>query len=133
MSAPIAAGLALLDGAVSVRGFEPESLSRPDLREAISRIEVGVDEECEREYPRRRSGAVTIELKDGRTVAARVLDPKGEGQNPLPDADLERKFRANCEPVLGRNASEAALGTIWDFRKEQGGLAGLLQALTPAD
>jgi 2-methylcitrate dehydratase PrpD len=75
---------------------------------------------------------VTVELKDGQTLARRVLDPKGEGRNPLPDADLERKFRANCEPILGRNASEASLDMIWTFRSQPAALSHLLAALTPA-
>jgi 2-methylcitrate dehydratase PrpD len=131
MSAPIAAGLALVDGAVTVKGFERTSLGRAELREAIGRVDVRVDEECERQYPKRRSGAVRIELADGRALERRVLDPKGEGENPLADADLEAKFRANCEPLLGRDGSEAALDIIWHFRSRPAALADLLAIVAP--
>src|SRR5690606_18085574 len=126
MSAPIAAGLALVDGAVGVQSFAPDSLGRARVRQAIERIDVRVDEECEREYPKRRSGAVRIELTDGRVLERRVLDPKGEGMNPLTDTDLERKFRANCEPLLGVAGCDAGLEIMWNFRRDASALASIL-------
>jgi 2-methylcitrate dehydratase PrpD len=133
MSAPIAAGLALLDGAVAVGGFSPESLGRDALRELVARVDVAVDESCERAYPRQRSGAVQIELADGRRLERRVLDPRGEGAHPLSDADLEGKFRANCVPVLGADASAEVLGLIWNFRRERDAFGRLLRHLAAAE
>jgi len=45
MSAPIAAGLALTDGAVTVQGFQRDSLERPEVRAAVGRVDVAVDED----------------------------------------------------------------------------------------
>jgi 2-methylcitrate dehydratase PrpD len=58
---------------------------------------------------------VEIGLKGGKKVSARVLDPKGEGENPMSDADLERKFTANCEPVMGKQRLAEVLKAVWDF------------------
>jgi 2-methylcitrate dehydratase PrpD len=77
--------------------------------------ETRVDEECERLYPARRSGVVEIGLADGRRFEARVLDPRGEGDNPMSDADLEAKFAANCKPVIGAERSAALLQAVWRF------------------
>jgi 2-methylcitrate dehydratase PrpD len=85
------------------------------VRRLIDLTETRVDEECERIYPGRRSGVVEIELKDGRRLEARVLDPKGEGENPMSDADLERKFTANCVPVIGKEKCSAVLDAVWRF------------------
>lgn len=131
MSAPIAAGLALVDGAVTVQGFQPESLARRELRDAVERVDVRVDEECERLYPSRRSGFVRIELTDGRVLDRRILDPKGEGLNPLTDFDLKNKFQSNCEPIIGREQAETALEIMWNFRKRPTALADLLGILAP--
>jgi len=133
MSAPIAAGLAVLDGAVTVAGFQPDSLGRADLQAAIDRVDVAVDEDCERSYPKTRSGTVSITITDGRVYDQRVPDPKGEAANPLSDGDLETKFRDNCDPILGDLASVAALEIISNFRNEPAALNRLLQLLTPAD
>jgi 2-methylcitrate dehydratase PrpD len=117
MSAPVGAALALVDGAIAAHQFLPDSLARPEVRRMIDLADTRLDEECERLYPVRRSGAVEIGLKGGRKLAARVLDPKGEGENPMSDADLERKFAANCEPLIGKNRCGEVLKTVWNFDK----------------
>ena len=117
MSAPVGAALAVVDGAIAAHQFLPESLARPDVRRMIGIAETRLDEECERLYPARRSGAVEIGLKGGRKVAARVLDPRGEGENPMTDADLERKFAANCEPLIGKRRCADILHTLWRFEE----------------
>jgi len=71
---------------------------------------------------------VEIGLKDGRRLEARVLDPKGEVGNPMSDADLERKFTANCTPVIGKEKCDAVLQAIWHFEDARA-LAPLLQLL----
>src|SRR5688572_2228338 len=102
MSAPVGAALALVDGEIGAHQFLPESLARPEVKRVIGLSDTRLDEQCERLYPVRRSGAVEIGLRGGKKVSARVLDPKGEGENPMSDADLERKFMANCEPLIGK-------------------------------
>lgn len=115
MSAPCAASLALVDGDVTASKFLPESLRRPEVQALIQRIDTHVDEECERIYPGKRSGAVRIALRDGRKLDIRVLDPKGETENPMSDADLERKFVGNCKPILGGPRCEKLLAQVWRF------------------
>ena len=115
MSAPVGAALAMVDGAIAAHQFLPDSLERAEVRRMIEIAETRLDEECERLYPGRRSGAVEIGLKNGKKLAARVLDPKGEGENPMSDADLERKFTANCEPLIGKQRLGAVLQAVWDF------------------
>jgi 2-methylcitrate dehydratase PrpD len=115
MSAPVAAALALVDGDIAAPSFLPERLERPEVRRLLEASETRVDEECERIYPGRRSGVVRITLRDGRTFEERVLDPKGEGLNPMTDEDLQRKFRSNCEPVIGGEKCARLAELIWNF------------------
>lgn len=115
MSAPCAAALALIDGELAATKFLAESLSRPSVQALIQRIDTHVDEECERIYPAIRSGAVRMELGDGRSLDIRVLHPKGEAENPMSNDDLERKFFANCEPIIGKPRCENLLEQVWRF------------------
>jgi 2-methylcitrate dehydratase PrpD len=115
MSAPCAAALALADGKVAAPQFLPDSLNRPEVRALIERIDTHIDPECERIYPGTRSGAVHILLRDERRLEARVLEPKGEAANPMSDADLEAKFRANCEPIVGASRCDELLQQVWHF------------------
>jgi 2-methylcitrate dehydratase PrpD len=115
MSAPVAAALALIDGGIAAQRFLPESLARAEVRRLIEASDTQLDDECERIYPGRRSGVVRIELADGRSFEKRVLDPKGEGENPMSDADLKRKFMVNCEPVIGKAKCERIEAMVWGF------------------
>jgi 2-methylcitrate dehydratase PrpD len=115
MSAPVGAALALVDGDVAAHLFLPESLARPEVQRLIASAETAVDPECERIYPGRRSGAVEIRMKDGRKFSERVLDPRGEGENPMTDADLEQKFFTNGEPVIGKERARALKDAVWQF------------------
>lgn len=115
MSAPVAAALAVVEGDIAAHMFLPGSLARTEVQRLIQACEPYVDDECEAIYPGRRSGAVAITLADGRELKARVLDPKGEGENPMSDEDLNRKFVANCEPVIGRERTAGLGKAIWWF------------------
>jgi 2-methylcitrate dehydratase PrpD len=115
MSAPVAAALAVVEGELAAHHFLPDSLARLEVRRLIQAADTQLDEECESVYPGRRSGVVRMELEDGRCLEKRVLDPKGESDNPMSDADLKRKFLVNCEAVAGRSKCSRLLEMIWNF------------------
>ena len=119
MSAPVAAALAVVDGDIAAHRFLPESLERPEVERLVQASDTRIDEECERIYPGRRSGVVRIDLTDGRSFEQRVLDPKGEGDNPMSDEDLKRKFTVNCEPVVGADKCGQLLDLVWNFDNSQ--------------
>ena len=120
MSAPVAAALAVVDGAIAAHHFLPESLARAEVRRLIDACDTRVDDECERIYPGRRSGYVRLELAGGKMVEKRVLDPKGEGENPMTDDDLKRKFTVNCEPVVGKARCAGLMEAVWGFKNLAG-------------
>jgi 2-methylcitrate dehydratase PrpD len=43
------------------------------------------------------NGAITINMKDGRTVSGRTKPAKGSPKNPMTYEDVAEKFRANAE------------------------------------
>ena len=115
MSAPCAAALAIVDGQVTATQFLPESLQRKEVQALLQKIDTRIDQECERLYPATRSGVVGVTLEGGAKLGKRVLEPKGEAANPMSDADLERKFMGNCEPLIGRAHCDELLHSIWNF------------------
>lgn len=115
MSAPVAAALALVDGDLAAQAFLPASLARPQVRRLIGAATTYVDDECERRYPATRSGFVRVMLNGGAAYERRIVDPRGEGGNPLSDEDLRRKFVVNCEPLIGSARCEEIMSLIWDF------------------
>ena len=115
MSAPVAAALATVDGEIAAHHFLPASLARAEVLRLIQTVDTRLDEECERIYPGKRSGVVRVHLHDGRSLEKRVIEPRGETENPMSDADLRRKFTVNCEAVVGKAKCERLSAVIWEF------------------
>jgi 2-methylcitrate dehydratase PrpD len=115
MSMPCAAALALIEDDVTSPSFKPGRIDRAEVQSMIPKVKVYTDEETDRLYPQRRGGVATLVMKDGTRLTERVLDPKGEGENPMSDADLERKFVSNCEPIVGKDKCARLLDAAWGF------------------
>jgi 2-methylcitrate dehydratase PrpD len=129
MSAPCAIAGALMKGRLGAADFEPSEFQSAEARRLLDITQVFVDAECEAIYPGTRSGVVTLTLKDGRRIEKRVLDPRGEGSNPLTDADLSRKFLDNASGVLGQDRAAQLLDLLWSA--ERGGdLPAILRLLS---
>jgi len=75
------AGLAEFDAAPGVAEVA-------DFRERVS---MELDEEVDGAYPARWIGKVTVHTRDGRSLAARVDEPKGDPGNTLSRAEIEDK------------------------------------------
>lgn len=117
MSAPVSTALAMVYGDVTVNTYEREMLENPEVQRIINLTTAGVDAECERIYPKRRSAVAKVTLLNGQSFELRVLDPKGEVENPMTDADLTHKFHANCEAIIGKARCERLLELVWGFDK----------------
>lgn len=97
MSAPFAAAAALKRGRVTISEFGQDARQDPDINRLLQHIDVVIDDECEAAYPAQRSGSLTVGLKSGRALSTVVRDPKGEGDNPLSDADIREKLRGSLD------------------------------------
>jgi 2-methylcitrate dehydratase PrpD len=56
---------------------------------------------------------MTIVLKDGRKLEKRVRDCIGSKGRPMTDQELETKFIAQAEPVIGKAAAERLVAQTW--------------------
>ena len=71
-------------------------------------------------------GRVEVTTRQGAVLQGRIDEPKGDPGNPLSDAELEDKFRANVEPVFG--AAQAIRLRDAILRLADGGPVGALSA-----
>jgi 2-methylcitrate dehydratase len=112
-SLPYIVAVALADGEVTARQFEPARLADPALLALLQRVKIERHAELTTRYPKAVGNIVTVRLRDGRTLSQRVDYPRGHAQNPLSDAEVEAKFLALAGPRLGRERAEAVLRWLW--------------------
>lgn len=100
-SAPFAAAVAIVKQRAFVEEYSETGIRDPEVLKMARLVRWEVDPEAERLWPTRYPCEVRIRRTDGTVVSSRVEWPKGDPENPVSQTELENKFRALSEPVLG--------------------------------
>ena len=103
----------------------------PTIRAQLKKVEVVADPEIEKVFPALQRVIVNITTTDGRTFTKQLDYPKGDPRNPLSDAEIEEKFAALADGVLGKPAQTKLKDAIWNLEKL--GSVSKLMALMQAD
>lgn len=93
MSTPYSVAVALCAGRAGPREFAGEMLQNAQVLDLAGRVTVVEDAALTALVPERRPAIVTVRTVDGQEYSHRVDLPRGEPENPVSAADLERKFR----------------------------------------
>jgi 2-methylcitrate dehydratase PrpD len=100
-----AAAVALIDGAGTEREFGDERVNAPDVVALRDKVHAQADAALPLD-----AANVTITLNDGIRREWRIAHCSGSRDQPMSDAQLDAKFRAQAEPVIGETRAAAALG-----------------------
>ena len=115
-SAPFAAAVAIVKRRAFVDEYSETGIRDPEVLKMAQRVRWEVDPEAERLWPTRYPCEVRITRTDGTVVKSRVEWPKGDPENPATQPELEQKFRALSEPVLGLQKTTRALEVLRSLR-----------------
>jgi 2-methylcitrate dehydratase len=128
-SLPYIVAVALADGEVTARQFEPARFADPALLTLVQKVNVQRDAELSARYPQAVGNVVTVRLRDGRSLRERVDYPAGHAQNPLSDVQVEVKFQTLAGARLGRERADAVLRWLWrlDEARDWAALMSLLK------
>jgi 2-methylcitrate dehydratase PrpD len=121
----------LADGRLSLQHFTLPSLDRADLREIGRRIRMEIHPELASHKGGLAFGEVHVRTRDGARFSRRIDHPKGSGQRPLTQAELEQKFFDCARMYDPKHDWAAALRAIGDLRTG-GSVTALVKALTVA-
>ena len=94
-SIPFCVGYALLYGHVGLEAFTEATVRDPQVLALAAKVGYRIDPH--NPYPDEFTGHVRITMKDGRVIEDRQPHLRGGHREPLTRADIEEKFRANCE------------------------------------
>jgi 2-methylcitrate dehydratase len=112
-SLPYITAIALIDGEVTNKQFEPERFKDPEVWKFLENVKVERNTELSGLYPGAVGNIVHVDLADGRRLTRRVDYPLGHAKNPLKDSEVEEKFSALVLPVFGKRCAKKILDFVW--------------------
>jgi 2-methylcitrate dehydratase len=127
-SLPYITVIALIDGEVTSKQFEPERFKDREVWKFLENVKVERNAELSAMYPGAVANIVHVDLTDDRRLTRRVDYPLGHAKNPLKDSEVEGKFNALVEPIFGSNRAEKIVNLVWKL-DEAKNLDELVKAL----
>jgi len=112
-SLPYITAIALIDGDVTSKQFEPERFADPQVWKFLESVKVKRNAELSAMYPDAVANIVHVDLDDGRRLTKRVDYPLGHAKNRLKDSEVERKFFALVSSALGEKRARGLVDLVW--------------------
>jgi 2-methylcitrate dehydratase len=112
-SLPYITAVALMDGEVTSKQFEPERFADPKIWKFLENVKVERNVELSAIYPGAVANIVHIDLADGRRLSKRVDYPLGHAKNPLKDSEVEGKFMSLVAQPLGEQRAKEIIDLVW--------------------
>jgi 2-methylcitrate dehydratase len=130
-SLPYCIAVAVTKGNVLPSDFEESALADPFVWEMLPKIKVVANPEIDAMFPGIKRAIVTVTTQDGRSFSVQADHAKGRAENPLSDAELIDKFRANASHAM----TEERMDKIVDatFRMEEVCRVGVYTELLTRD
>jgi 2-methylcitrate dehydratase len=108
-SLPYIFARALVDGTITTASFDEAAYRDPMIRPLMAKIGVHEDATIEARYPKEVVMRVEVTATNGTRRHIEIVDPRGDNRNPMNDQEIDVKFRALADPVLGADQATAAL------------------------
>ncbi len=116
-SLPYITSIALIDGEVTDRQFQPERFTDPTIWKFLENVTVQRNDELSSLYAKAVANIVHVTLQDGRELTKRVDYPLGNALNPVSDKQLEGKFNALVVPALGETRAKKIVDLAWKLNE----------------
>ena len=113
-SLPAALAMIALARQAGKKEFSDAFVGGAEMQAMQKRITTELDPEIEKLGFDKMRSRITIDLKDGRTVAGWADERyRGGPDNPLSDAELEAKVRSCCDGVLDGASQSNLIAAAW--------------------
>ena len=119
-SLPYITAVALIDGEITDKQFEPSRFTEPGIVKFLENVKVQRNDELSAIYAEAVANIVHVELADGRTLSKRVDYPLGNAKNPLKDSEVEGKFKFLAVPALGEERAKKVFEHAWKIESATG-------------
>ena len=127
-SLPYITAIALIDGEITDRQFEPERFKDPGVWKFLENVKVERNAELSAMYPDAVGNIVHVDLTDGRRLTQRIDYPLGNAKNRLKDSAVEGKFLALVKRIIREDRARKIIELVWKLDEAES-VDGLMQAL----
>jgi 2-methylcitrate dehydratase PrpD len=101
--------VALMDGQAYLEQFTPSRIVEPRVVALSGRVEIEIDPDIDRAYPEVYGGKVSLTTRDGRRYTRRVDYSLGMPENPMPLAEIERKYLSLATAAVREESARSIL------------------------
>jgi 2-methylcitrate dehydratase len=118
-SLPYITAIALIDGEVTEKQFQPDRFMDPKVWKFLENVKVERNAELSAMYPGAVANIVHIDLADGKRLTRRVDYPLGHAKNPLEDFEVEKKFLSLVVPAFSRDHAAKIIEHVWSLDEQK--------------
>jgi 2-methylcitrate dehydratase len=118
-SLPYITAIALIDGEVTEKQFQPERFMDPKIWKSLENVKVERNAELSAMYPGAVANIVHVDLADGKRLTKRVDYPLGHAKNPLEDFEVEKKFLSLVVPTFNRDHAAKIIEHVWSLDEQK--------------
>jgi 2-methylcitrate dehydratase len=118
-SLPYITAIALIDGEVTEKQFQPERFMDPKIWKFLENVKVERNAELSAMYPGAVANIVHVDLADGKRMTKRVDYPLGHAKNPLEDFEVEKKFLSMVVPTFTRDHAAKIIEHVWSLDEQK--------------
>ena len=104
--------IAIIYRVVGPDQFTEENYRGPKVKELIDKVSMEADPELD---PFVLAGSSEITTKQGAKYSCRVDYPRGHHHNPVPDNELEGKYRSMASKFMGEEQVKKIVDIIYDL------------------
>jgi len=119
-SLPYITAIALIDGDVTEKQFQPDRFMDPKIWKFLESVKVERNAELSALYPGAVANIVHVDLADGKRLTKRVDYPLGHAKNRLEDFEVEKKFLKLVEPTFSRDHAAKVIEHVWSLDEQKG-------------
>ena len=112
-SIPYVVATALLDGEITPTSFSEQQLHDPRKARLMGVTTIVEDKALTAKFPESAPCRMTITLADGATIQSYIQSPRGHADNPLGEAEVERKFMSLSRDYCDEAQSREILSTLF--------------------
>jgi len=118
-SLPYITAVALIDGVVTEKQFQPDRFVDPRIWKFLENVKVVRNAELSALYPDAVANIVHVDLVDGRRFTRRVDYPRGHAKNRLEDFEVEKKFLSLVERTFTCDHAAKIIDHVWHLDEQR--------------